>query len=108
MHRYSRLLLRGLTIWLAIRHRRSVMGSIVVTPEIVRMAIISTSGLRDVWHDLHAPRNDTSRATTPSCIGRRSRTSKSLSELLEKCATNVVCSNVNGIGYAKDHKRSLS
>jgi hypothetical protein len=84
------------------------MGSIVVTPEIVRMAIISTSGLRDVWHDLHPPRNNTSRTTTPSSIGRRSRTSKSLSELLEKCATNIVCGDVNSIGYAKNHKRTLS
>ena len=108
MHRYSSLLLRGLTIWLAIRHGWSVMGSIVVTPEIVRMAIISTSGLRDVWYYLHATRNNTSGTTTSSSIGRRSRTSKSLGELLKECATNVVCGNVNSIGYAKDHKRTLS
>lgn len=108
MHWYSSLLLRGLAICLVKHHCWSVVCSVVVAAEIVRMAVVSASRLRDVWHDLHAARNNTSRTTTSSSIGGCSRTSKSLSELLEKCTANIVCGNVNSISYAKNHKRTLS
>lgn len=75
-----------------------------VSLEGVRMAILTTCWLRNVGYDLHATRNNTSRATTPGSIRRRSWASKSLSELLNEGNGNIVGCNVNSISNTEDNE----
>jgi hypothetical protein len=60
--------------------------------------------LRNIRNDLHTSRDDTSRSATASSVGRSSRASETLGQLLNKGATDVVGSNVDGICNTKDNK----
>ena len=99
-------LLRCLTV--EIRHAvgigRSTLSLVVVPSEIVRMSILSSSRLWHVRNDLHPTGHNTSGATAPRCIRRGSGTAKTFSQLLNQRLTNVIGSNVNGIGNTKNNQ----
>lgn len=84
------------------------VGVGVVPPEGFRVAILTSSGLGDVRHNLHTSRDCTSRAATAGSVSRGSRSSKAFSELLDKSHGNIVGSNVHGISNAKDNERPFS
>ena len=91
------------TVWIG----RRTIGLIVVALVVVRMAIISTSRLRYIRHDLHPTRNNTGRATATGSIRRCCRTSKAFGQLFDKGLSYVIGSYVNSIGNTKDYERSL-
>lgn len=67
----------------------------------------TTSWLWNIGDNLHASGDYSGRTTTASRVGGRRWAPKSLSQLLDKGASNVVSGNVNRISNAKDNKRTL-
>ena len=68
---------------------------------------MTTCGLRDIWHDLHATRNNASRGTTASGISRSCSASEAVRQLLHQGAAHVISGNVNGICDTQDDQRTL-
>lgn len=109
VHRYRRVRLSrmcGATIWRRIGLRHLLGTRImarVVSAVVLASPIVATRRLGHVGDDLHASGNSTCRPTTPRRIGRGGRTTKSLVQLFEERASNVVRRNVNGIRHAHHH-----
>lgn len=100
--------LSGLCIGNAIGIRRLAPGLLRrVLAITVQETPLAARGLRCVWDDLHATRDDSGRAATASRISRCSRSAEPLRQLFNKCATDVVGCNVNGVGNTKNHEGSL-
>lgn len=72
------------------------------------MTILPACGLRNIGNNLHTTWNNTRRATTSGSIRRRGRASETFGELFDKCNSDIVRCNVNGIRNTKNHERSLS
>lgn len=103
VHWHGGLLLRNLA--LCIRMSISVAWGLLATigaSVIIRMTIVTTSWLRDVWDHLHSPRHYSCRATASGSIRGCGRPPKPLGELLEECATDIVGGNMNSISNSKD------
>ena len=118
--RVARLLRRALevdgSLWLlrlcrltVIRNavRRVSLPWIILSPVIVRMAIISSNRLRYVGHDLHTTRNDTGRSTASRRVRGRGRPTKTFRELLHQRLSDIVTGNVHGIRDTEYHQRAL-
>lgn len=103
------LLLRWLTVevWHAIWIRRSSLGLVVMALVVVRMTVLTASRLRNVWHNLHPPWYHTSWTPTSSGVGRSCRAAEPFGELFHKRTSNVVRSDVNGIGNAQNDQRAF-
>lgn len=84
------------------------VGVGVVSSEGFRVAILTSSGLGHVRHNLHTSRDCTGWAATASSVRRGSRTAKAFGELLDKSHGHVVRGNVYGISNAEDDERPLS
>ena len=99
-----RLLLGRLTmkIWHAIRVCRRTLWLVVVSPIIIRMAILTSGWLRHVGNNLHTARNNTSRPSTSSSIRRSCWATKALGQLLHQRLSNVVGSDVHSICDTED------
>lgn len=109
VHWYSWLGLWGLTmgsIWLAVAVARSRVSTAIVAA-VVGMSIISSGRLGNIRHNLHTTRNNTSRTSTSRSVSGSCRATKSLGELFEERATNIVCSNVDGVRNTKNDQRTL-
>jgi hypothetical protein len=91
----------------SIRIGRRTLCDVCMSPIVVRMSELPSSSLRNVRYNLHTTGNHTSWTTTTSRIGRGRRATKAFSQLLHKCAADVVCRNMDCIGNAEYNKRSL-
>lgn len=87
MHRLSAVLCN----WGPLRGMSIVFGICVW------MTILSTSGLRNVWHNLHAAWNDASGATASGRVCGGGRAAKPFSELFNESRCHVISSDVNCI-----------
>lgn len=75
--------------------------------EIVRMAILAPGWLGYIRHDLHASRDDSSRASTTRCISRCRRSTESFGQLFHQSLPDIVSRNVDGIGNTEHDERAL-
>ena len=100
----------GLTMHIgdAVRATTSTVGVRVMPFEGIRMTILTTGRLGNIRNHLHAAGHSPSRTTAPCSVSRGSRSTETLSELLDQGHGNVVRSNVNSIRNTKDNKRALS
>jgi hypothetical protein len=100
------LLLRRLAMEVrhAVRVSRSPLGLVGVLPEVVWMSPLTTGRLRDIWNYLHSSRDYTCWPATPGSICRSGRSTKSLSKLLDKRTSNIICSNMDSISNTKNNK----
>ena len=109
MHRSLRLLLRWLSMEVrdTVRISRCTISLVIMSLEVIGMAIVTAGRLGYIWHDLHAARNNTRRSTATCGIRRCCRASKALRQLFHKSLSDVVGCYMNSIGDTKDYKRSL-
>ena len=98
------------TIWRRVlvgRHAATaVVGPGIGAVALVKVAVAkaAASGLGNVGDNLKSTGNRGSGASATGGISRGGGTTETLVQLLEKSATNVVSSNVDGIGNAHDNQ----
>lgn len=91
------------TIWVS----RCTIGLIVVTLIVIWVAIVATSRLWYIGHNLHTTRNNTSRTTATGGVRGRCGPSKAFCQLFDKGLSYVVGSYMNRIGNTEDYERSF-
>jgi hypothetical protein len=105
-------LLAAVRVGLAVRSwlaRRLVRTSWWSTPTVVvGVTHLSTNLLGNIWDNLHTTRNNALRSAVAAGVVGCRWASKSFSQLLDKCASNVVCGNVHCIGNTKYNEGTLS
>ena len=72
------------------------------------LAVAAACRLWDVWNNLHATWDNASWAALTSSISRCGWTTESGGELIHKGGSDVVCGDVDGIGYTEDDEGSLA
>jgi hypothetical protein len=82
----------------------SIMLAIVV----LTTAVLTGSGLRAVRDDLHAARDGPSGRAASSGIGRGSRSAKTIVQLFEESAANIVSGNMNSVSNTHDYERAFA
>lgn len=112
VHRHGGSRMNGVgrvAVRLCVGRRRHVMSPRVRTSTVigVPVAIVATSGLGIIRDHLHTTRNSADRATAARGISRCSRAAKTLIQLFEKSAANIVGGDVNGVSHTHDNKRAL-
>lgn len=101
----------GVRIVLGVRGRRQLwLGASIVLALVV---VISTSitawrVLRAVRHNLHTARNRSGRSTASGRVRGGSRAAKTVIELLEKSAANVVSGDVDSVSDSHNNQRALT
>jgi len=102
--------LRLLLWWLAVGHAvwtsgcAALWGIGLLVAVIVWVSHGSSSVLWDIRYDLHAAWHHALRTAVTASVVRRSRTTKTIGQLLNECAADIVRSNVHGICDAKDNE----
>lgn len=100
---------RRVRILRRVRSRGNVVTpAVVVTAVVLSSPVVSGSRLGAVWDHLHASGDGASRRAASGCVGRGSGAAKSIVELLEERAADIVSSNVNGISNAHDYERAFA
>lgn len=108
-HRGSRWLRDWcLSIRLPILSRGRVARTHVMVAEIFRMTKAAACRLGHVRDDLHPTRYNTGGASAACRIRRRRRPAKTIGELLQESACDVVRCDMHSVGNTKNDKRSLS
>jgi hypothetical protein len=79
----------------------------VVTLESIGVSVLAASGLGNIGHDLHATGDSTGRATAASGVSGSCGTAVALGKLLNECNSNVVSSDVHGVGNTEDDEGTL-
>lgn len=99
----------GLTVEVgnAVGVGRSALGSIGVLAERVRVSVLAVHGLRLIRYYLHSSGDRASRASGAGGIGGGGRAAVALGELFNKGISNVVSSDVDGVGDTGDDERAL-
>lgn len=88
--------------------RQVVVGSRIRTSAVVlALSKVASGRLGAVWDDLHTARDDTSGATTARGICRGCRSTEALIELLQKCTSDVIGSDMHSVGYTHYYERAL-
>lgn len=95
---------RGTHKWL---RRHSLRRCCVVSLVGIWMAKLPSCGLWHIRNDLHAPRDNPGRPSTPGGISRSARSSKSLSQLLNQGHSYVVGGDMDCICNAEYHQGAL-
>lgn len=95
-------------IWCAVGAGAGSVVLWVVTSGRIGMTVLSASRLRDIRNDLHTAGYDTSRTAATSGVGRCSRSTEPLGQLLYKSHSNIVSRNVHGISDTQHNKRAFS
>jgi hypothetical protein len=80
----------------------------MVAFEGIGVTVLASSGLRNVWHNLHTTRNSTGRTTAASGICRSRGTTVTFRQLLDQGNGDIVSSNVDGICDTEDDKGPFS
>jgi hypothetical protein len=78
---------------------RGALG--LLTMEVARVLVLTSSRLRYVWLDRHAARDDVGSHTATSGILRRGRSTKALRQLLDESLGDIVHSDVHSVGNTK-------
>jgi hypothetical protein len=103
-HRGSRIRVRlmGVAVLRRVRLGGHVVGSGVRAAAVVVLPVaeVAASRLRVVWDYLHAAGDCTRGAAAASRVGGRGRATKTLIELLQESAADVIGGNVDGISHA--------
>lgn len=105
---YRSLRCRALEVRNAIAASCAAVGVRVVTLEGVGMAVLPTSGLRHVRHNLHAARHSASRTAAAGGIGRGSGAAEAFCQLLDESHGNVVGSDVHCVSNTENNKGPFS
>ena len=94
-------------IWHTVRVCRGTLWLIVVSSIVVGMTILASSRLRHIRDNLHTAGNDASRSSTSSGIRRSCGTTEALGQLLYKCLSDVISSNMHSICDTENDERSF-
>jgi hypothetical protein len=86
-----------------------VVGSGIRTTTVVVLpvAVVAAGRLGVVGNHLHSTRDCASGTAAASCVGRGCRSAKTLVQLLEERAADIVGCNVDGIGYTHHDQGAL-
>lgn len=91
-----------------IRSTELLSAAIVVSLVVLRSTKLATCGSRVVGNNLHASGDGASGGAASRSIGRCGRAAVSFVQLLEKSATNIVSSDVNGVCDTHHNQRALA
>lgn len=98
----------GLHVWNAIASSDRPVCLRVVSAEVLRVTILTTDRLWDIWNNLHAAWDDTCRSTTSRGVSRGSWAPESLSQLLNQGDSNIVGCDMYCVSNTQDNKGSFS
>jgi hypothetical protein len=79
----------------------------VVTLESIGVSVLAAGGLGNIRHDLHATGDSTGRTTAASGVSGSCGTAVTLGKLLNQCDSNVVSSDMHGVGNTEDDEGTL-